>query len=208
MSRRKIDYSLPDSILLNSPVTRIMVWQPEFPVIVVGQSNSPENYVLVEKALLDGIAVMKRPSGGETVVLTPRMFVVSLILKGNKLPKSSDFFSSINNFLIKGLNKAGLENVKYRGISDLAVENKKIMGSSIYRKPGMLFYHAVFNFGESPDYIASYLKHPVREPDYRKGRLHSDFVTTLEAVGIKETLSNTMIIIESNLIPILTNLRE
>ncbi|MDA3940200.1 MAG: hypothetical protein PF693_12995 [Spirochaetia bacterium] len=203
MSSRKINYTLPDSILLESPVSRLMVWQPEHPVIVVGQSNSPEKYVLMEKALMDGLTVMKRPSGGETVVLTPRMLIISLVLKSRKLPKSSDFFTRINSILIPELINAGLTEVAYRGISDLAVKDMKIMGSSIYRKPGMLFYHAVLNYGESPEYIASYLKHPVREPDYRKGRSHSEFVTTMEKAGITLSIQELISQLEMILQPIL-----
>jgi lipoate---protein ligase len=192
MSSKKINYTLPDNILLDSSESKLMIWQPEYPVIVVGQSNKPENYVLMKKALLDRIPVIKRPTGGETVVLTPRMLVISLVLKSIKLPGSKDFFIKINNMLIKELKKSGLTGICYKGISDLAVGEKKILGSSIYRKPGMLFYHAVLNYGESPDYIASYLKHPIREPDYRKGRSHSDFVTTMVAAGITISLPDLM----------------
>jgi len=184
MSSKKIDYTLPDSKLLDSRNSKFMIWQPEYPVIVAGQSNNPENYILLEKAKKEGIPVMKRPTGGETVVLTPRMLIISLVLKSAKLPGSKDFFEQINNILISVLNESGLSDVCYKGISDLAVDDKKILGSSIYRKPGMLFYHAVLNYEESPEYIASYLKHPAREPDYRKGRSHSDFVTTMKSAGI------------------------
>ena len=203
MSRKKINYTLPDSILLESPVSKLMVWQPDNPVIVVGQSNSPEKYVLMEKALMNGLPVMKRPTGGETVVLTPRMLIISLVLKNTKLPRSQDFFVGINNMIIPELINAGLSGVSYRGISDLAVADKKIMGSSIYRKPGMLFYHAVLNYGESPDYIASFLKHPVREPDYRKGRSHSEFVTTIEKAGITLSIQELILRLEKKLQPIL-----
>ncbi len=189
MSSKKIHYTLPDSILLDSEVSRLMVWQPEYPVIVVGQSNSPEKYVNLDKALIDGIAVIKRPTGGETVILTPKMLIISLVLRNSKLPGSKEFFLKINTILISLLEKSGLQGVCYRGISDLAVGDKKILGSSIYRKTGMLFYHAVLNYGESPEYIASYLKHPVREPDYRKGRSHSEFVTTMVHAGIPISLS-------------------
>ena len=203
MSRKKINYTLPDSILLDNPVSKLMIWQPEYPVIVIGQSNSPEKYVLMEKALSKKIPVIKRPTGGETVVLTPKMIIISLVLKSDKLPKSSDFFVSINNILIPILINSGLKDVYYRGISDLAVNDKKIMGSSIYRKPGMLFYHSVLNYGESPQYIASFLKHPVREPDYRKGRSHSEFVTTMETAGINVSMENLMENLEKQLQPIL-----
>ncbi len=199
MSSKKITYTLPDSVLLDSEDSRLMIWQPEYPVIVAGQSNNPEKYVLMEKALLDGVSVIKRPSGGETVVLTPRMLVISLVLKSIKLPGSRDFFIKINNMLISVLKESGLSGVCYRGISDLAVDDKKIMGSSIYRKRGMLFYHAVLNYGESPEYIASYLKHPVREPDYRKGRSHSEFVTTMEAAGITVSMPDLMIKLKKEL---------
>ena len=122
-----------------------------------------------------------------------------------KPPGSKDFFRSINDLLIACLSEAGLSNIKYKGISDLAVNDKKILGSSIYRKPGMLFYHAVLNYGESPEYIASYLKHPVREPDYRQGRHHSEFITNLKAAGVNISLSGLMILLESKLQQILTN---
>ncbi len=205
MGSRKINYTLPDSILLDSENSKLMIWQPEYPVIVAGQSNSPEKYVLLEKALIDGIPVLKRPTGGETVVLTPRMLIISLVLKSTKLPGSKDFFVKINNIIIPVLKKSGLADVCYKGISDLAVGNKKILGSSIYRKPGMLFYHAVLNYGESPEYIASYLKHPVREPDYRKKRSHSEFVTTMEAAGITASIPDLISKLEVDLQVILKN---
>lgn len=199
MSIKKIDYTLPDSSLLNSHSSKLMVWQPESPVIVIGQSNNPEKYVFVDKALRAGISIIKRPTGGETVVITPRMLIISLVLKKNKLPRSSDFFVKINKLLIPVLIDSGLTGVNYRGISDLAVNEKKIMGSSIYRKPGMLFYHAVLNYKESPEYIASFLKHPVREPDYRKGRDHSEFVTTMIDSGITLSMEKLMVKLEKKL---------
>jgi len=42
-----------------------------------------------------------------------------------------------------------------------------------------VFYHAVLNVCESVSLIDRYLKHPVREPDYRKNRNHKDFVTSI-----------------------------
>ncbi|MCK7539718.1 MAG: hypothetical protein MZV63_56820 [Marinilabiliales bacterium] len=47
-----------------------------------------------------------------------------------------------------------------------------------------LVYHAVLNLGEGTDVFERYLRHPRREPDYRQGRLHSEFVTSLEGGGV------------------------
>jgi len=147
---------------------------------------------------------MKRPSGGESVVLTPKILVISLVLKRPKLPGSKDFFIKINNILVPVLKQCGLQEVCYKVISDLAVNDKKILGSSIYRKPGMLFYHAVLNYGESPELIASYLKHPVREPDYRKGRSNSEFVTNMENAGITVSIPDLMSKLDNELKLVLT----
>jgi len=46
-----------------------------------------------------------------------------------------------------------------------------------------LLYHAVLNLGEPASTFERYLKHPSKEPDYRKGRSHSDFVTSLKEKG-------------------------
>lgn len=189
MKNEKLKYTLPDKNLLDNTESELMVWQPEFPVIVLGQSNTPDKSVLLEKALIDGIPVMQRPSGGEAVLLTPNMLIISLILKGKNLPKSSELFKQVNDLLISGFKDTGLLNVTYRGISDLVINDMKILGSSIYRKPATLFYHAVINYSEAPELIASYLKHPGREPDYRVGRDHAKFITTLKEAGIEINLS-------------------
>jgi lipoate-protein ligase A len=41
----------------------------------------------------------------------------------------------------------------------------------------------VINVSEDVSLIERYLKHPKREPDYRKGRKHSEFVTNLKNLG-------------------------
>jgi lipoate-protein ligase A len=77
----------------------------------------------------------------------------------------------------------GIENLNSKGISDLSIGDKKIMGSSMYLKGNDLFYHAVLNVSEEVSLISKYLKHPKKEPDYRKGRPHNEFVTSLHAEG-------------------------
>jgi lipoate-protein ligase A len=70
----------------------------------------------------------------------------------------------------------------------VAIGDKKILGSSIYRRRKILFYHAVLNVSEPIETIERYIKHPTREPDYRNGRKHHEFVTSLHAEGYKLTM--------------------
>ncbi len=55
----------------------------------------------------------------------------------------------------------------------------------MYLNRGVLYYHAVLNISEEVSMISRYIKHPPREPDYRQGRSHEEFVTSLAKEGYK-----------------------
>lgn len=178
-------YGLPDAILIDPEATNnaFMVWQPDQTVIVLGQSNQADTAVYTDLAEQDGIPVYKRHTGGQAVILTPRTLVISVRLISEKLDNPQVYFKRINHLIMEALSDLGISNLNEKGISDIAIGEKKILGSSIYRKRSMVFYHAVLNIAESPEFIGRYLKHPTREPDYRTGRRHEDFVTSIHLAG-------------------------
>lgn len=180
-----LPYPLPDQVLIDPEATEnaFMVWQPEETVIVLGQSNTAELTVNTEIAKVDGVRIYKRPSGGQTVILTPNTLVISARLISEKLDNPQVYFKRINNLIMMALANLGVSDLNEKGISDITIGAKKILGSSIYRKRNMVFYHAVLNISESPEFIGRYLKHPTREPDYRIGRKHEDFVTSIHKEG-------------------------
>lgn len=178
-------YSLPDAELLEStsPGCRYLFWRPQRQMVVLGRGSALEEAVYPDLIRDDRISLVQRPTGGESVFLTPAMAVLSLVMAGQTLPRSKEFFRQINAVWIAGLQDAGVGGVTGRGISDLAIGDMKIYGSALYRKPGYLFYHGVLNLAESPKKIGRYLRHPQREPEYRRGRDHERFVTSLTAAG-------------------------
>jgi len=181
-----LPYTLPDAILYRQekPVTpALMVWQPHETCLVLGAGNTPEKSLFTRRVLQDGIPVYKRPSGGESVILTPKTLVISVRLKEQNHTGPHPCFDRINHRIIASLESEGVQQLRTAGISDIAIGEKKILGSSIYRKRSLLFYHAVLNVAESTDLIGKYLKHPRREPDYRKNRDHAAFITSLHASG-------------------------
>ncbi|MFO7617693.1 MAG: hypothetical protein R6V75_10625 [Bacteroidales bacterium] len=194
-------YDLPDVVLIDPEAAEpdFMVWIPEQTVIVLGQSNEGDTAVYLDRAEADGIPVYKRSSGGQTVILTPQTVIISVRLISQRLENPKVYFQKINDLVIKTLSELGVKNLGQNGISDITIREKKILGSSIYRKKSMVFYHAVLNIAESPAFIGKYLKHPSREPDYRAGRRHEDFVTSLREAGhgftpeaVKEALEQTI----------------
>ncbi len=160
-----------------------MVWQPAGTFIVLGTSNQAEDAVYADIAIADGVPVYKRPSGGQTVILTPLTLVISIRFFSEQLENPKVYFRRINQLIISALQDLGIANLGEKGISDIAIGEKKILGSSIYRKKAMVLYHAVLNVAESPAFISRYLKHPTREPDYRAGRNHDEFITSIHSAG-------------------------
>jgi len=189
MSLEVKPYDLPDAELLtgNSSVFQVKVWEPAFLCIVLGQSNHLENSIIIENVQKDGIPVYKRPSGGETVVLSAKMSVISIVKPEKVLKSPRVYFNDYNGKIIRALKTLGIKSLSLKGISDICLGKQKILGSSIYRNKDMVFYHAVLNRAESVELLERYLRHPPREPEYRGGRSHKDFVTSLHAEGYYST---------------------
>jgi lipoate-protein ligase A len=183
-------YDLPDAALFSGKGNGMLVWQPEETVIVLGQSNTTEKSLFMENVMSDSIPVTKRPTGGETVILTSKMAVITVAREFADLIRSKDFFMEVNRMILDMLADLGVKNYGTRGISDITIGNMKILGSSMHRRENRLVYHAVLNLAEDPSIFERYLKHPSREPDYRLSRPHGEFVTSLEKEGYNINLQD------------------
>ncbi len=180
------DYYLPDAELINNADERFMVWTPDKSYIVLGASNNMQDALVLENVLVDNITVLKRPSGGQTVMLTPNNLIISVAFPDTSV-QPKDVFSQVNKLIVSVLQKNGVDDLRLSGISDIAISERKILGSSIYRSKHLLLYHAVLNVAEPAETFERYLKHPTKEPDYRKGRKHGEFVTSLKENGFQKT---------------------
>ncbi len=185
MSLTLSDYDLPDAHLFSGQIQGVQVWQPDRCLIVLGQSNSISTSLCTEAVAADGIMVTKRPSGGEAVILTPATIAYTIAKRFPVMVPFREFFSLVNSSVIEGLRSLGVDGLGMKGISDITIGNLKIAGSSMRKINDMLIYHAVLNLAEEPATMERYLRHPVREPDYRTGRSHHQFVTSLLAEGYR-----------------------
>jgi lipoate-protein ligase A len=176
-------YDLEDAYLFGQSGDGYLVWQPGEYQIVLGQSNTAENSLITENVIRDSVPVTKRPSGGEAVILTPSTIAFTVSKAFSVSVPFRDFFRTVNSLVIDCLADLGVANLSSNGISDITIGNKKILGSSMRNTHGCLIYHAVLNVSEDPGLFEKYLRHPGREPGYRTGRSHSEFVTSLKAEG-------------------------
>jgi len=78
------------------------------------------------------------------------------------------------------------------GTSDLAIADRKFSGNSLRCKRDHLLYHGTVLYDFDLTLIDRLLAMPPREPDYRAGRSHPDFITNAgaSAVEIRQAIQN------------------
>jgi len=178
------EYNLPDRYLFSPGNNNIFIWKPNKTYIVLGQRDSVETSVNVDN-ILEDIEILKRPSGGHAVVLTPKTIIVSMRITNDSFKNIKKVFIYCNEIIIEALQNQGVNDLSIKGISDICIGDYKIAGSSMYNGREYIVFHAVINVSENPDFIEELLKHPETEPEYRAKRSHKDFVSSLEKLGYK-----------------------
>ena len=151
---------------------------------VIGRGGKAASELNSEALLQDGIPVVRRRGGGCAVVLDPGNIVVSLALPLPGVGGISTAFNLISTWMIDLLRNSGVMEVQQRGVSDLVLGERKSGGSCIWRTRGVLYYTTTLLVDPQTELMDRYLKHPPREPDYRQGRRHNEFTTSLAAEGL------------------------
>ena len=158
---------------------RLRVCRPEQTLVVLGRGSKPGVELDLPACLNDGVPLVRRRGGGCSVVLDPGNVIVSLTLPAEGLGRNKGHFKRISSWVIAALDGAGFSGIRQLGISDLVRDDRKIAGACIYRTTGLLFYTASILAAPDVSLMERYLRHPPREPNYRRKRSHEKFVASL-----------------------------
>lgn len=158
---------------------RLSVYRLADPAVILGRGSDPEKELNIEACGADRMPLLRRRGGGCAVVIDPGNVIVSLILPLTGLGGPVRHFEAISAWLIQGLKKAGVEGLTHEGISDLALDGRKVGGACLYRPKDLLCYGATLLVKPDLEKVDRYLKHPPREPAYRAGRAHREFMASL-----------------------------
>lgn len=173
-----------DDDLLAAGRPCVRVSQPSRIEVVLGSGSKPHLELDIRNCLDHQIVMSRRAGGGCSVVLDSGNLVVSVVLPTEKLPGIRSSFNALSAWMIAGLAACGVDGVQQRGTSDLTLDDRKIGGSCIYKPRAVLYYSTTLLVSADLALMDRYLKHPPREPDYRAGRAHREFVMNLGERGV------------------------
>jgi len=158
---------------------RLQIYRLSGTAVVLGRGSVPEKELHIKACISDRVPLLKRHGGGCAVVLDPGNVIVSAVLPVKGLGGHRLHFERMTRWLIEGLRQAGVEGVAHEGISDLAVDGRKIGGACIYHPKNLLYYSATLVVVPDMAKVERYLRYPPREPAYRQSRTHRDFMMAL-----------------------------
>lgn len=166
----------------SAPRARAYAWPPAGApgvAVVVGRGGDPAVEIACDAARADGVPVLRRRGGGCAIVLDPGNAVVSLALPLPGVGGITGAFTAISAWLIDALARCGLPGARQEGTSDLAIAGRKVGGSCLWRTKGLVYYSTTLLVAPDLALVERYLPHPPREPAYRAGRPHRDFMGAL-----------------------------
>lgn len=166
-------------------------WDADTPAVVIGTGGKVAEEVHLERLRADGVPLVRRFSGGGTVVQAPGVLnftVVTPLTGGDPRWESvRGSYEAALETITAGLSSLGVA-TRFEPPCDLATdedgEPRKLSGNAQARKRRAVLVHGTVLVDLDPALLDRYLKPPPAEPDYRAGRSHGAFVTSLRRMQV------------------------
>jgi lipoate-protein ligase A len=158
-------------------------WEADRPFVVVGYGQEIAREVDEAACAEHQVPILRRCSGGGTVVQGPGCLNYGLTLRIEEAGPLATITGA--NRWIMERNRRALatllgEGVRVRGHTDLALAGpageRKFSGNAQRRKRQALLFHGTLLCQFDLGLMASLLRFPSAQPDYRESRGHLDFV--------------------------------
>lgn len=169
-------------------------WESPVHFVVLGYGNRAAEEVRLEDCRTAAVPVLRRCSGGGTVLQGPGCLNYSVVLEIAQMP-GLESITGTNQFVMER-NRAAIEQrlgrpVSIEGFTDLASGGRKFSGNAQRRKRRCLLFHGTILVGFDLALVAQFLRPPPRQPEYRRTRAHGDFITNLPitAAEVKTALA-------------------
>lgn len=175
----------------------LRIWESASLAVVLGRGCRAEDEVDLTACRRDGVPVLRRPSGGGTVLIGPGSLMYTLVLSCQQRPELRSIDVAHRMVLERhaGALRSWLPTVRTAGTSDLAFDTpgeapgntsndapahvRKFSGNSLRVRRDWILYHGTLLYDFPLDALSRYLHPPPREPDYRQHREHAAFVANV-----------------------------
>lgn len=181
--------ALDEALLLEAEEGRggevLRLWEWPTPAVVLGSGGIVADDVDDGACQRDAVPLGRRSSGGGTVLLGRGCLLFSLVLAYTRSPRLTDIHASYR-FILDHVTRAlapVAPVIEQQGISDLTWAGRKFSGNAQQRKRDHLLHHGTLLYSFDLSLVERYLKPPPRQPAYRAGRPHLDFVGNLVCEG-------------------------
>jgi lipoate-protein ligase A len=168
-------------------------WEPDRYFVVLGYSCRISDDIRLNSCSQNNIPILRRLTGGGTILQGPGCLNYSLILHTDYSPAMGTI-TGTNRFILDrirtGLGKLLGSEVTVQGHTDLTLGSLKFAGSSQRRRRRSLLFHGSILLNMDLSMIEQILTVPPKRPAYRGDRSHLDFLTNLNipAPDIKKAL--------------------
>jgi len=161
----------------------LRLWQPASPLVVIGRSSPWSTEVEHSFCQEHQIPVVRRCSGGQSIVTGPGCLMYAVLLDYRLRPELR-LLDRAHHFVMSKMQDAvktlGID-AEISGTSDLTVGGQKVSGNALRCKRNWFVYHGTMICDLDIDLIANCLGKPIRQPEYRQQRDHRSFLTQLDA---------------------------
>src|SRR5262245_9146352 len=160
-------------------------WESPQPLAVVGRSSRVAEEIDIAVCNRLNVPILRRASGGAAIVAGPGCLMYAVVL-GYESREHLRLLDEAHRHVLSRLADAirpWAAGIEPRGTSDLAVVGRKVSGNSARCKRSHFLYHGTLLYKFDLRLIPRLLRMPPRQPDYRGGRPHADFVANLPANG-------------------------
>ncbi|HSW48562.1 MAG TPA: lipoate--protein ligase family protein [Bryobacteraceae bacterium] len=157
----------------------LRLWESAEYAVVVGRSGVISSEVEEETCAADGVAVLRRDSGGGAVLLGPGCMSFSLLLPLGKHPQLRNVRLSYRRILTSLVRALAVPGLEMRDDSDLAIGGRKVSGNAQFRGRRGLLHHGTLLYQFNALRVERYLRPPARQPEYRAERSHLNFLGNL-----------------------------
>lgn len=171
----------------NSDAELLRLWQMPKRCVVIGRSSKVSLEVNQFACQQDDVPIYRRMSGGASIVAGPGCLMFSLLLSLERRPNCRGLdgahhtvMSRMREALCCAFKAIGSDaQVGIQGICDLTIDGRKISGNALRIKRNWLMYHGTLLINMPLEWIEHYLLEPPKQPEYRQGRKHREFVESL-----------------------------